>query len=73
MVARRCGGVWRVGGITGADARVLTVRLADFLGDAGEAATTYRLEMQRDPHFQETVTGIRDIIDKLESSSRAGD
>jgi len=31
------------------------------------------IEMQRDPHFQETVTGIRDIIDKLESSSRAGD
>ncbi|HEY4245144.1 MAG TPA: ABC transporter ATP-binding protein [Kofleriaceae bacterium] len=29
--------------------------------------------MQRDPHFQEVVTGIRDIIDKLESSSRAGD
>ncbi len=31
------------------------------------------IAMQRDPHFQETVTGIRDIIDKLESSSRAGD
>ena len=31
------------------------------------------IEMQRDPHFQQVVTGIRDIIDKLESSSRAGD
>ena len=31
------------------------------------------IEMQRDPHFQEIVTGIRDTIDKLESSSRAGD
>jgi NitT/TauT family transport system ATP-binding protein len=31
------------------------------------------IEMQRDPHFQEIVTGIRDTIDKLESSQRAGD
>ena len=31
------------------------------------------IAMQRDPHFQEVVTGIRDVIDKLESSSRAGD
>ena len=31
------------------------------------------IEMQRDPHFQEVVTEIRDVIDKLESSSRAGD
>jgi NitT/TauT family transport system ATP-binding protein len=29
--------------------------------------------MQRDPHFQEIVTEIRDTIDKLESSQRAGD
>ena len=31
------------------------------------------LEAQRDPKFQETVWGIRDIIEKLESSNRAGD
>jgi len=31
------------------------------------------IEMQRDPKFQEVVTGIRDIIDRLESSQRAGD
>ena len=31
------------------------------------------LEAQRDPRFQEIVFGIRDIIEKLESSSRAGD
>ena len=29
--------------------------------------------MQRDPKFLEVVFGIRDIIDKLESSKRAGD
>jgi ABC-type nitrate/sulfonate/bicarbonate transport system ATPase subunit len=29
--------------------------------------------MQRDPKFQEVVGGIRDVIDKLESSNRAGD
>ena len=31
------------------------------------------IAMQRDPHFQQVVTGIRDVIDKLESSNRAGD
>jgi NitT/TauT family transport system ATP-binding protein len=31
------------------------------------------LEMQRDPKFQEVVFGIRDVIEKLESSTRAGD
>jgi len=31
------------------------------------------LEAQRDPKFQETVFGIRDVIEKLESSTRAGD
>jgi NitT/TauT family transport system ATP-binding protein len=31
------------------------------------------IEMQRDPKFQAVVTEIRDVIDKLESSSRAGD
>ena len=31
------------------------------------------LEMQRDPKFVETVLGIREIIDRLESSNRAGD
>jgi NitT/TauT family transport system ATP-binding protein len=31
------------------------------------------LESQRDPKFQETVFGIRDIIDRLESSVRGGD
>jgi NitT/TauT family transport system ATP-binding protein len=31
------------------------------------------IEMQRDQKFQEVVTGIRDIIDRLESSQRAGD
>jgi len=31
------------------------------------------IEMQRDPKFQEVVGGIRDVIDQLESSNRAGD
>jgi ABC-type nitrate/sulfonate/bicarbonate transport system ATPase subunit len=31
------------------------------------------IEMQRDPRFQQVVTGIRDVIDRLESSNRAGD
>jgi NitT/TauT family transport system ATP-binding protein len=31
------------------------------------------IEMQRDPRFQEVVAEIRDVIDRLESSSRAGD
>jgi hypothetical protein len=29
--------------------------------------------MQRDPKFQAVVTEIRDAIDRLESSNRAGD
>jgi len=31
------------------------------------------IEMQRDPKFLETVWGIRETIDRLESSNRAGD
>jgi ABC-type nitrate/sulfonate/bicarbonate transport system ATPase subunit len=31
------------------------------------------IEMQRDPKFQAIVTEIRDVIDQLESSNRAGD
>jgi hypothetical protein len=31
------------------------------------------LVMQREPKFMETVLGIREIIDRLESSNRAGD
>jgi NitT/TauT family transport system ATP-binding protein len=31
------------------------------------------IEMQRDPKFQEVVNEIRDVIDRLESSNRAGD
>jgi len=31
------------------------------------------IEMQRDPKFQSVVTEIRDVIDRLESSNRAGD
>jgi NitT/TauT family transport system ATP-binding protein len=31
------------------------------------------IEMQRDPKFQEVVTEIREVIDRLESSNRAGD
>ncbi|HEX2691088.1 MAG TPA: ABC transporter ATP-binding protein [Kofleriaceae bacterium] len=31
------------------------------------------IEMQRDPKFQEVVSEIRDVIDRLESSNRAGD
>lgn len=31
------------------------------------------IEMQRDPTFVETVMGIRETIDRLESSNRAGD
>jgi ABC-type nitrate/sulfonate/bicarbonate transport system ATPase subunit len=31
------------------------------------------IEMQRDPKFQQVVTEIREIIDRLESSNRAGD
>jgi hypothetical protein len=29
--------------------------------------------MQRDPKFMEIVFGIREIMEKLESSTRAGD
>jgi len=29
--------------------------------------------MQRDPAFQETVFGIKEIIENLESSQRSGD
>jgi NitT/TauT family transport system ATP-binding protein len=36
-------------------------------------ATKPSIEMQRDKQFLETVWEIRDLIDKLESSSRAGD
>ncbi len=31
------------------------------------------LEMQRDPKFHQVVMGLRDTIDRLESSNRAGD
>ena len=31
------------------------------------------MEMQRQPKFQETVLGIREMIDRLETSTRAGD
>ena len=31
------------------------------------------IEMQRDPKFMEVVLGIREMIDRLESSNRAGD
>jgi NitT/TauT family transport system ATP-binding protein len=31
------------------------------------------IEMQRQPKFLETVLGIREMIDRLESSNRAGD
>jgi ABC-type nitrate/sulfonate/bicarbonate transport system ATPase subunit len=31
------------------------------------------IEMQREPEFMQTVLGIREIIDRLESSNRAGD
>jgi hypothetical protein len=31
------------------------------------------INMQRDPKFQAVVTEIRDVIDRLESSNRAGD
>ncbi|MBA3821744.1 MAG: ABC transporter ATP-binding protein [Deltaproteobacteria bacterium] len=31
------------------------------------------IEMQRDPKFMETVMGLRETIDRLESSNRAGD
>jgi len=38
-----------------------------------EPPTRPSLEMQRDPKFQEMVFEIREIIEKLESSQRAGD
>ncbi len=53
VVARRSGQVWQVGGITGAEGRVLTVRLEEILDGAltqDEAARpTYTLEILRDP------------------------
>lgn len=48
VVARRRGHAWQVGGITGAEGRVLTVRLEDFLGPFAERET-YALEIWRDP------------------------
>jgi NitT/TauT family transport system ATP-binding protein len=38
-----------------------------------EPPTRPSIEMQRDPKFQQMVFEIRDIIEKLESSQRAGD
>lgn len=52
VVARRIGSVWQVGAITGAEGRVLTVRLADFL--PGDPARTYALSILRDPLPGET-------------------
>lgn len=52
VVARRAGSVWQVGAITGAEGRVLTVRLADFL--PGDPARTYTLTVLRDPLPGET-------------------
>jgi hypothetical protein len=53
VLARRSGQVWQVGGITGAEGRVLTVRLEEILnGVPWEDAPpygTYTLEIVRDP------------------------
>lgn len=70
VVARRLGDVWQVAGITGADGRVLSVRLEDFLHD--RTNQTYRLTILRDPlpgesaadgMVQETFDGV-DAFDK---------
>jgi NitT/TauT family transport system ATP-binding protein len=66
-----------------------SIEEAVFLGDhillfsnsPGTVLKTFRvpppdrpsIEMQRDPKFQTIVAEIRDVIDKLESSNRAGD
>jgi hypothetical protein len=61
VVARRLGGVWQVAGITGAEGRVLTVRLEDVLGNrvdtTDRAHRTYSLEILRDPLPGEPAAG----------------
>ena len=79
MVARRLGTVWQVAGITGAEGRVLTVRLEDVLRDPSDLADRtdlsdrrYALAILRDPlpgettsegFVRETFSGV-DCLDK---------
>jgi hypothetical protein len=53
VVARRLGAVWQVAGVTGADGRVLTVRLEEALGDRSDPPDQtdrrYALAIFRDP------------------------
>ena len=55
VVARRLGRVWQVAGITGAEGRILTVRLEEVLRDGTDG--TYALTIQRDPLPGETAEG----------------
>ena len=55
VVARRLGAVWQVAGITGAEGRVLTVRLEEVLRDGTNG--TYILTIDRDPLPNETAAG----------------
>jgi len=63
VVARRLGRVWQVAGITGAEARILTVRLADVLGErdgshgAPASHPSHFLTILRDPLPSETAAG----------------
>lgn len=86
VVARRLGRVWQVAGITGAEGRVLTVRLEGFLADrtytTNRAYGSYSLQILRDPLpgepaadglVRESFAGV-DCLDKprLELSPHGG-
>ena len=61
VVARRLGRVWQIGGITGPEGRVLTVRLAEVVGrgmnGTDGADGRYKLVVQRDPLAGEATEG----------------
>jgi hypothetical protein len=71
VVAQKRGDVWQVAGITGAEGRVLTVRLEDFL-PAENMNRKYRLQIQRDPLPNEPagpdgeVTEFFDGVDRFD-------
>jgi len=59
IVARRLGATWQVAGLTGADGRVMTMRLEEVLGDrfdpSDQTDRCYALTILRDPLSNETT------------------
>jgi hypothetical protein len=78
VVARRLGRVWQVAGITGAEARILTVRLAEVLGSADESRrshasyASYALCIVRDPLPNETAEGgfVREAFHGVDAADK---